>query len=241
MTSEPNISAQRVEAYLNQVLVPLGHNLSGLHREELRRELRAHLWGRIDAYRELGQSEDDAVTEALKQFGGAKDFVRQWRVEWLALDRQGAGQELGAATWSALRLSVPMLLASWGAARVLGWFVINCLPSTYLGALGIVYGEALFGFAGAGFFGLSLWAGLLQGRRAPRQTGLGMFSALAATITAASAFYWLGAQIDLDHTVFGDIFASLPLMAAAWMPLACASAALSGRWTQRHGKTKVTA
>ncbi len=231
--SNPDNSAC-VDAYLDQVLVPLSRRLSAFHRSELRRELRAHLWERIEAYYELGQSEDDAVTEALRQFGGAEDFTRQWRTEWLMFDRQGAGRELWAATGAALRLSVPMLLAFWGLTRLLAWFVINCLPSTYLGALGIVYSDALLEITGTGFLGLSLWAGLLQGRHAPRRSGQGMFSALTVTITVGSAFYWLGSGIGLDHTVFGDIFASLPLMAAAWMPTACLTAAFAGGRAQRR-------
>ena len=72
----------RVEAYLDQILAPLARRLSPFYREELRRELREHLWARVDAYGELGQPEDEAVTEALRQFGGAEDFARQWRREW---------------------------------------------------------------------------------------------------------------------------------------------------------------
>lgn len=234
MPAPEHCAPRRVDAYLDQVLAPLTRELSPFHRDELRRELRAHLWERIEAYRELGQSEDNAVTEALQQFGGAEDFLRQWRAEWLTFDRQSAGRELWVAMRSALRLSVPMLLASWGAARVLTWLVVNCLPNTYLGALGIAYSDALLEMTGAGFLGLSLWAGLVQGRRVPRRSGLGMFSALAATIVAGSAFYWLGARVGLDHTVFGDVFASLPLMAAAWMPTACLTAAFAGGRAQRQ-------
>ena len=226
----------RIEAYLDQVLAPLTRQLSLFHRDELRRELGAHLWERIEAYRELGMTEGDAVTEALKQFGGAEDFLRQWRAEWRMLDRQSAGRELWAATGSALRLSVPMLLASWGLARVLAWLVMNCLPGTYLGALGIAYSDALLEMMGASFLGLSLWAGAVQGRRTARRSGLGMFGALGATIAAGSAFYWLGTKIGLDHTVYGDITASLPLMAAAWMPTACLSAALAGWAAQKRKK-----
>ena len=77
MEPEPLASApRRVEAYLDQILAPLARRLSPFHREELRRELREHLWARVDAYRELGQSENEAVTEALRQFGGDENAVR---------------------------------------------------------------------------------------------------------------------------------------------------------------------
>ena len=78
MEPEPLASTpQRVEAYLELILAPLAHRLSSFHQEELRRELREHLWARVDAYRELGQPEQEAITEALQQFGGAEDFLRQ--------------------------------------------------------------------------------------------------------------------------------------------------------------------
>ncbi len=77
MGPDPLASApQRVEAYLDLILTPLSRRLSPFHREELRRELREHLWARIDAYGELGQPEGEAITEALRQFGGANDFAR---------------------------------------------------------------------------------------------------------------------------------------------------------------------
>jgi len=234
MIPDFNSSApRRVEAYLDQVLAPLTRRLSPFHRDELRREMRAHLWERVDAYCELGQSEEDAVTEALRQFGGAEDFLRQWRREWQIVSRSGAWGEIFAAARPALRLSLPALLLMWGLARVLGFVVINALPSTYFGALTTAYADALLAALGAGFFGLSLWVGLVQGRRVPERSGMGMFAALGATVAAGSALYWLGTGMGLDRTVFGDIFASLPLMAAAWMPVACGSAALSGWWTQK--------
>ena len=233
---EPLASA-RVEAYLSQLLVPLTRNLSDFHREELRREMRAHLWGRVDAYRELGQPEDEAVTEALKQFGGAEDFTRHWRSEWVMQEQRGTVQEIVAAAWPALKLCLPLLVMAWVAARFLGYIVVNALPSTYTGALLTVYADSIIAVCGAAFFALSLWCGFRQGRRNPRRGGLGMFAALGIIIAAGSGLYEVSAATGLDRTVLGGLMVSLPLMAAAWMPTACLAAVLGG-WRTRRTKAR---
>ena len=236
MEPEPlDSSPLRVEAFLDQILDARGCGLSPFYQGELRRELRAHLWARVDAYRELGQSEHEAVTEALRQFGGAEDFLRQWRQEWQTVDRRVAWREILAATLPALRLSVPALLLAWLGGRGLGFLIVNALPRTYSGALLTAYGDALLVWAGAGFFCLSFWVGLVQGRRAPRRSGMGMFAALGAVIAVGSGLYRVGTQMGLDGTMFGGAFVSLPLMAAAWMPTACLAAAVSG-WAARRRK-----
>ena len=230
---EPDFSASRLEAYLDQLLVPLARNLSDFHREELRRELRAHLWGRVDAYRELDYSEDDAVTEALRQFGGANDFARQWRQEWIVGERCSACHEIFTAAISALRLSLPALAGTWLGVYLLGLIVVNALPSTYVGGLLTVYDHVLFGLSSTIFFGTSLWTGSIQGRRAPKRSGWGMFAALSAVIVAGSAASLLGTRFGLEGTTCGGFYTSMPLMAAAWLPTACLAAAVSGWHTQR--------
>ena len=234
MTPDPEpLAFSRVEAYLDQLLVPLARNFSGFHREELRRELRAHLWERVDAYRELDYSEEDAVTEALRQFGGAEDFARQWRQEWVTSERRGTWEEIYIASISALRLCLPALAATWLGTHLLGLVVINALPSTYFGALLTVYDHALVGLSGTIFFGTSLWTGSIQGRRVPKRSGWGMFAALGTVITAGSAASLLGTRFGLEGTVCGGFYTSMPLMAAAWLPTACFAATVSGWWARR--------
>ena len=230
----PNLDpSTRVDAYLDQLLVPLTRNLSAFHRDELRRELRAHLWGRIDAYRELDYSEEDAVTEALRQFGGANDFTKQWRQEWLTHVCTGTWREVWASICQALRLAIPALAATWLIAYVLGYVVLRALPSTYTGALLVVYSDALFPAVVTEFIGLSLWVGIVQGQRAARRGGWGMFAALSLVIVAGSAASLLGTEFGLEGTPCAGFYTSIPLMAAAWMPTACLAAAISGWLTQR--------
>jgi len=219
---------------LDQLLGPLARNLSPFHRAELRRELRTHLWGRVDAYRELDYSEEDAMTEALKQFGGAGDFARQWRQEWVISKQRSAWAEIYQASLSALRLSVPALAATWLGVYLLGRAVMNALPTAYLGSLLIVYDYALLGLSGTVFFGTSLWTGSIQGRRAPKRSGWGMFAALGTVIIAGSAASLLGTEFGLEGTLCGGFYTSIPLMAAAWMPTACLAAAVSGWLTQKR-------
>ncbi len=239
MTPDPeplSATAARVEAYLDHLLVPLASNLSEFHRAELRRELRAHLWERVDAYRELDHSEENAVTEALKQFGGADDFARQWRSEWITQGRLGAVQEIAAAAWVGLCFCVPLLIATWAVACILGFIVVNLPSGSNLYGLSIIYGDVLALACGVGFFGLSLGIGVLHGRRSSRRSGQGMFAALSVIILGGSALFEVSAVTGLDRTMVGGLFASLPLMAAAWMPTACLAAVLSGWLTGKRRK-----
>lgn len=234
MTLDPATASARIEAYLDHLLVPLTRNLSGFHRDELRRELRAHLWGRIDAYQELDYSEEDAVTEALKQFGGADGFVRQWQQEWVTSGRRSEWQEILAATWPALRLCVSLMTVVWLMAWLLAYVEVNAPASSNTYGLTVVYEDYLVAACGTGFFGLSLWSGFLHGRRTLRRGGIGMFAALSLLVAGGSGLFEISAATGLDHTILGGLFASLPLIAAAWMPTACLAAAVSGWLTQRR-------
>ncbi len=170
----------RIEAYLDQVLAPLTRQLSAFHRDELRRELGAHLWERVDAYQELGKSEDDAVTEALKQFGGAEDFLREWRREWRQAAQTDTRGGLWQATVTGLRLSMVALLLActpvlvWVSQAPLYGHVIPWLQPwldghpSQLGAL----------LAWSDFVVLPAVLGIAIGRRTPQRAGSGAFLAL---------------------------------------------------------------
>ena len=72
----------QLEAYLEQVAAHLGPMPVKQRSEELR-EMRAHLEAAAAAHRELGQSEEDAVRNALVQFGTpdalGQSAVAAWR------------------------------------------------------------------------------------------------------------------------------------------------------------------
>lgn len=71
-----------LEEYLAQVAAQLGPLPVGRRNEELR-EMRAHLLSAVEAYRELGETESEAVGSTLRQFGPssqvAAGLTRAWR------------------------------------------------------------------------------------------------------------------------------------------------------------------
>jgi len=236
--SNPDNTA-RVEAYLDQVLTPLTRQLSPFHHQELRRELKAHLWERIDAYRELGQSEDDAVTEALRQFGGAKDFLRQWRQEWAQAARPDARGGLWQATLTGLRLSVPFLLLActpvvvWVAQAPLYGHVIPWLKPwldghpSQIGAL----------LAWSDFVVLPAVLGMAIGLRSPQRAGSGAFLALLGQIIAGAVLDGTGLKLWPHYPVFSNILGQAALMECAWLLITCLFASLTG-WRMRRLKAR---
>lgn len=228
MEPDPLASAsRRVEAYLDQVLAPLTRRLSRFHWEELRREMREHLWARIDAYGELGQSEEEAVTEALRQFGGAEDFTRQWQREWMKTPPSVTFREVWEAARPALRLSLPALILVPATIALAGFLA-------FTSQLGGPFLAALFSVYSVGAVILSpLALGLAQSRRAPCRPGLGMFGALSVEIFGLSALSWLTGRLLPDPSPVVQCLDGVLLLAFFWLPVACTSAALTGWWARR--------
>ena len=236
MTPEPGpYNTQRVEAFLDQLLVPLGRKLSGFHCGELRRELRTHLWGRIDAYRELGQSETDAVTEALQQFGDAEDFTRQRRREWTKAPAVSASAlRLWEAGKSALKPSLGGI-----AAAFLPFFAINLFYRTFqhspAGAALLHYGDVLYwSWIGLAFLLLPALVGARQGRRQPKYAGVGMAAALVSGIAAVSLLYAVVDGTTSDDLYAGSLCSVLLMLMVIWLPVAGGAAALTSWWVQRR-------
>jgi len=234
---EPMASA-RVEAYLDQLLVPLARNLSPFHRDDLRRELREHLWGRIDAYRGLGHAEDDSVTEALQQFGGAEDFFEQWKQKWAPLSGPLTLRGVYEAGKSALKPS----LGGIAAVNLLYIAAQECIwrfPQSHAIALVNRHGEA-FGVSLAvfGFLLMPVAIGARYGRRTPERAGIGMAAALLAEIAVVGVIYGVAALV-LDNgqpigiTVTDMLFNFLLALLVAWIPIAGGAAAVSSRNTRR--------
>ena len=238
--NSPSPASRRVEAYLDVILAPLSSRLSAFQREELRRELREHLWARIDAYIELGQPEGEAVTEALQQFGGAEDFTRQWKKEWAKAPSRLTLREIWEAARPALRPSVAGIVVAFLPCTIIHVGFCN-LQGYAAGALLLHYGDTIVRtwilFA---FLLMPVVVGVKHGRRSPAHAGAGMLAALTAEIAAAGLLYeiagWAlpygfwgsstGFVVQNDSSILFAVMAS-------WIPVAAASAAVSGWWAGR--------
>jgi len=234
MEPDPLASApRRVEAYLDQILAPLTRRLSPFHREEMRRELREHLWARVDAYRELGHSEEEAVTEALRQFGGAEDFLRQWRREWMRAPRQLPFRDVYEAGRQALRPSLAGL-----AATILPYIVLERCPQWLYGSLAFHwlsrYGMPLFWvYTAFALVGLPTLVGARQGRHRPAQAGAGMMAALTAEVVVTSLLYRFVAWDAPDTAPRQVVFVTSFMALTAWLLVAPGAAAVSSWWARR--------
>jgi hypothetical protein len=236
MEPDPQNSApRRVEAYLDQVLAPLTRHLSAFHQQELRRELRTHLSERVSAYQELGMTEDDAVTEALRQFGGAEDFLRQWQQEWRETPSSLTLHDIYKAGKRAL---IPSLKGILGvnlfcfAVQEGLWHSVN----TPINGILLRHSDAVgWAMVVPAFLLLPLWVGAKHGQRIQERAGLGMLAALTAEIAVTSLLYGTVALNTNDGASTGTInmlFNLSLVLLAVWMPVAGGAAAISG-WVAR--------
>ena len=230
---------RRVEAYLDTVLASLPRRLSAFQVSELRRELRTHLWERVAAYEELGQTEDDAVTEALQQFGGSKDFVKQWRWEW----RKPAMRIMAREVWEAMRLSFWPTLLGLGAAilpvvLVVGTYsVLNGSPA---GAFMFSVRTPIYWLVNAfAFVGTPVLLGIRQERRLPKQAVIGLTATLSVLGLVASLLCQIGEKAAPGSPVVEVPLGFLLVLTAAWIPIAGGTAALTGWWAHRAGARQV--
>jgi HAAS len=186
-----------VAAYLDRVGASLAGLLPEERRAELRAELRDHLEALIAAHEELGASPEEAVTAALRQFGGADDLARAWRsagppalrsrIAAAAGGLACAGSAALAATWL---VSVPAQIGISPLAVLLGGPLLPLV-------LGFLAGRA------RGRHPLGSWWGM---------AGIGLLSLLA---TAA-----LPSIADFPLLLFAVI------QLCTWMVTACGAAGL---------------
>lgn len=104
----------QLEDYLDHVLAPLVGTVPYDRRKELRAELTAHLEALVEARTELGETREQAITAALRQFGNPASIGGEWLGEW----RPKSGFPLRTA-----RLAMAYFLP----ASLLAWFVITVL------------------------------------------------------------------------------------------------------------------
>ncbi len=101
-TEGTTMAQARMEAYLTRVCAPLFVSLPQEEATEQSQEMRSHLEALVNAHRELGATETEAVGLALAQFGKEQQITRAWSEEC-----QAAATTSGrAAFWKMTRLAI---------------------------------------------------------------------------------------------------------------------------------------
>jgi len=201
----------RIEEYLDHLCVPLMRRVPYAIRAELRVELRAHIDALIDASLELGRPPDEAVRDALMQFGDPRALGSEWLRGW-------NGGRLGSPVPSA-RPAACVALRCFGLATsmAVALVVTTALYAERLPVLGLL--SVLFLV-----LVMPLLAGLATGWLSPARQALGTFYALALL----SVITGLGWSV-LDSRPDSVYPAGLGIMHSVfWLPIGCASAALGG-------------
>jgi len=212
----------RIEDYLDHVVAQL-LALPRERRIEIRDELRQHLQAIAAAHEELGDAPDAAAAAALSKFGDptriGREFARTWRAALFSEDR---------TAFPAAAMKQGLLW--FGAAGVLFLAFAAILPNWSSWLMDAVWKPV--------FVALPLAAGWRTGSAAPARSGLGAFYALAtltfATLPVSMLIFWFTDAPLVEHTVL------ISLMLAAWTPLGCFSAAVSGalrRWRPARFRT----
>jgi uncharacterized membrane protein YeaQ/YmgE (transglycosylase-associated protein family) len=189
----------RIEDYLDHVFVPLVGCVPYATRATLRAELRAHLEALIDAAGEIGRQPDEAVRDALEQFGDPQAL---------------AGQVPSARPATFVALGCFGLVTSEAVALVV---VASMLDEQRFSLLGPLWPLLLV-------LVVPLLAGLATGWLSPARQALGTFYALALLIVVTS----LGGSILVNRWGFNVPPLGIA-QGLFWLPIGCAAAALGGR------------
>lgn len=215
-----------VEDYLDHVSAQL-LALPRERRVEMRREINQHVAALAQAHEELGAGPADAAQAALKRFGDPAKIGRAFAATW---KQPLTWKELTAFPAAALKQG----LLWFGAAGVLfaGGATLAVLTSVTLETAQI--GDRT-GMVAA--LALPLLAGWQVGRTAPARAALGTFYALALLAFGATPF--LIPSLHSSLAGLPEPLAMETVMYAAWMPLGCAAAAVSGALARRPGRFRL--
>lgn len=203
----------QLEQYLNEVADRLAPSPVNRRNEELR-EMRAHLLSVIEAYQELGETEQDAVTSALHQFGTPQEIGRAFRRHKIRSWRDTAKSGLlsAAALWSVL-----------GLCTLIGHIIAeqsNALTMLLSSHLQVIYFTILFGFS-------ALSGVLSPGRVTQATTGPTLWGTLAGYALPILIYEAFHAWTDTDVLAVAFLVSAQAacLTGAAWISI---------RWQQRH-------
>jgi hypothetical protein len=207
----------RIEEYLDHLCVPLVRRVPYAIRAELRVELRAHIDALIDASLELGRPPDEAVRDALMQFGDPRALGSEWLRGW-------NGGRLASPVPSA-RPAACVALRCFGLATsmAVALLVASMLDPQRLSFFGPLWPLVLVLL-------MPLLAGLATGWLSPARQALGTFYALAFLIAVTS----LGGSVLVNGWDFNALPALSIVQSVCWIPIGCGAAALGGRLRALH-------
>jgi hypothetical protein len=215
-------SDPRIDDYLDHLYAPLVGRVPYDVRQQIRSELRTHLEALVAAGQEIGASPDQAIREALAQFGDPRRVAREWIRSWRRSAPPGGAESARPATLVALgtfgvatSLALALFATLMASAPVAPWaglwvpFLVCVVP---------------------------LLAGLTTGILSPARHALGTFYALALLTTVTTlGTSWLAALAA--DTPLSELIAVGMMQGLFWIPIGCASAAFGGWLRQKHDET----
>jgi len=201
----------RLDDYLDRVVAPLVDDVPHVRRRELRAELGAHLESLVEAHLELGDTPEEALAAALRQFGPPRQVGKCWLREWR--------RERPA------RLESPMQAARVGflcylTASFFAWLCSSAAVAVGNSAVGglLVLNAVVF----------PIVAGLLTGILVRTLHGYGALlgcSCAALVCGIIGAFESTPALAEVQHFPLAVLAATQVVI---WLPLAAASGAIGG-------------
>jgi hypothetical protein len=195
-----------IEDYLDHVCAPLVDRVPYAERTARRAELRTHLASLAEGYQELGSAPDDAIREALTQFGNPRVVARAWE----RATRTHPVLPTWAATLVALGCYVLTMAAGWASQGVHHALILKV------------------GVGALSDFGTPLLAGLITGWLSPARPARGNLYSVALLFAIGLGACWATGGPTLYQLVL------LPTQAARWMLIGCGAAVFGAELRKRR-------
>jgi hypothetical protein len=133
----------RIEDYLDRIYAPMVGRLCYERRQELRREMRAHLGQLIAAHEELGSDNEEAIVAALRQFGPPELVAERW-LDQLPAERCALGSRQSLkANGHAFSIAAKRLAIGVAAWVAIGVFFDRNISGTVPASLYISLGASI--------------------------------------------------------------------------------------------------
>lgn len=200
---------QQLETYLEQVKAQL-KSLPLEKQDEEVRELRQHLLALVEVGMEIGDSEDEAVAAAIRQFGKAKRVGRALSGSW-----RGTEKPLRVALAA---VCVPVCNALFFYLGVMAWVFsdVYILKNNIWGNHNSLHPLAQGALTGCVFFAAPFLAGWIGGALARRK----LPGVLVVVYSILALAFWLRLPQAEFHKVlifFWMPFASVGAWSRAWL------------------------